>query len=99
MEIRIDGPMLVLRGDLDVRSTHEVRNAIYGLIARHEVVVIDCTEVTSIDMTAVKLLVVATRRAGLRGGQVVLRGCGPTVRRFLYLSHFRRALELEPVPA
>ena len=46
MEILTDGPILVLSGDFDVRSTMEVRNAIYEHLAGHdEDVVVDLTDV------------------------------------------------------
>ncbi len=64
MEIITDGPILHLSGDFDVRSTWEVRNAIYDHLEGHdEDVVVDLTEVTTIDMTALKVLAVATRQA------------------------------------
>ena len=63
MEILTDGPTLVLSGDFDVRSTMEVRTAIYELLEGHdEDVVVDLTDVTSVDLTALKVLAVATRR-------------------------------------
>lgn len=99
MDIRIDGPTLVLRGDLDVRTTHELRAAVYRMIARHEVVVVDCSEVSSIDLTALRVLAVATRAAARRDRHVRLRGCGPSVRRFLHVSRLRPALEVERAPA
>ena len=53
MEILTDGPILHLSGDFDVRSTWEVRNAIYDHLEGHdEDVVVDLTEVTTIDLTA-----------------------------------------------
>ncbi len=103
MRIMTDGPTLVLSGDFDVRSTSEVRNAVYEHLRSHEAgwVTIDMTEVETIDLTALKVLAVASRFA-LRGGQrIVLRGTCPAVRRMLHLSHMARFFELErmAVPA
>jgi anti-anti-sigma factor len=96
MEIFTDGPTILLSGDFDVRSTMEVRNAIYehlqGLDAD---VVIDLTDVTTIDVTALKVLAVATRQASRAGHHLTLRGCGPAVRRMLHLSHLIRVVEVE----
>jgi len=98
MDIMTDGPTLVLSGDFDVRSTWEVRQAIYDLIEGHdEDVVIDLTDVDSVDVTALKVLGVATREAGRAGHHLTLRGCGPAVRRLLHLSHLIRVVELERV--
>jgi anti-anti-sigma factor len=77
MEIMTDGPRLVLSGDFDVRSTGQVRNAIYDHLDGHdEDVIIDLTDVTTIDVTALKVLAVATRMASRDGHHLTLRGCG-----------------------
>lgn len=100
MEITTDGPTLLLSGAFDVRSTWEVRNAIYDLLEGHdEDVVVDLTDVTAIDMTALKVLAVATRIASRGGHHLTLRGCGPAVRRMLHLSHLIRVVEVERVAA
>jgi len=104
MEIYSDGSTLVLSGDFDVRSTSEVRPALYAhLEANGEgEVVVDLTAVRAVDLTALKVLAVATRRAHEdRGQQLVLRGCGPAVRRMLHKSRLIRVLEVEraAVPA
>ena len=96
MEILTDGPTILLSGDFDVRSTWEVRNAIYEHLHGHdEDVVIDLTDVTAIDMTALKVLAVATRQATRDGHHLTLRGCGPAVLRMLHLTHLIRLVELE----
>ncbi|SRR6478752_5920541 len=96
MEIFTDGPTILLSGDFDVRSTMEVRNAIYEhLLGHDEDVVIDLTDVTTIDLTALKVLAVATRQASRAGHHLTLRGCGPAVRRMLHLSHLIRMVEVE----
>lgn len=96
MDILTDGPTLVLSGDFDVRSTMEVRTAIYEHLEGHDQdVVVDLTQVDSVDVTALKVLAVATREAGRSGHHLVLRGCGPAVRRLLHLSRLIRVVELE----
>jgi anti-anti-sigma factor len=96
MQIVFDGPTLVLSGPFDVRSTWEVRTAIYDHFAAHdEDLVVDLTEVDSIDLTALKVLAVATRAAARLGHHLVLRGCGPAVRRLLHLSRLIRVVEVE----
>ncbi|MEV7431158.1 STAS domain-containing protein [Nocardioides sp. NPDC092400] len=95
MDIVADGPTLVLSGDFDVRSTTEARDAIYDHLAGHDDVVLDLTEVSTVDLTALRLLAVATLVATRDGHHMVLRGCGPAVRRMLHLSRLRSVVELE----
>jgi anti-anti-sigma factor len=98
MDIMTDGPTLVLSGDFDVRSTWQVRQAIYDHLEGHdEDVVVDLTDVDSVDVTALKVLAVATREASRAGHHLTLRGCGPAVRRLLHLSHLIRVVEVERV--
>ena len=92
MDIRTDGPTLVLTGDFDVRSTMEVRNALYELLALHAGDVV-------VDLTALKVLAVATRQAGRDGHHLTLRGCRPAVRRLLHMSRLIRVVEVERVAA
>jgi anti-anti-sigma factor len=96
MDIVTDGARLVLSGAFDVRSTWEVRKAIYEhLDAGNEDIVVDLTDVDSVDVTALKVLAVATRRAASLGRHLTLRGCGPAVRRLLHLSHLIRVVQIE----
>jgi anti-anti-sigma factor len=96
MEIMSDGPVLLLGGDLDVRSTWHVRNAIYELLGSYEGdVVIDLTDVESADVTALRVLAVATRQALRDGHRLTLRGCSPAVRRMLLISHLRRLVAVD----
>jgi anti-anti-sigma factor len=96
MEIIDDGPTLVLAGQFDVRSTMDVRNAIYEHLdgCDHDIVV-DLSEVSSVDVTALRVLAAATRLAERRGRHLTLRGCGPAVRRLLHISHLIRVVEVE----
>jgi anti-anti-sigma factor len=97
VKITADGATLRLSGDFDVRSTFTVRTAIYDHLAAQGEgnVIIDLTDVRLVDLTALKVLGVATREAGRSGQHLTLRGCGPAVRRLLHLSHLIRFVELE----
>jgi anti-anti-sigma factor len=96
MDIMVDGPVLVLGGDLDVRSTWDVRNAVYDLLGSHDGdVVIDLSGVESADLVALRVLAVATRQALRDGHHLTLRGCSPAVRRMLLISHLRRMVEVD----
>ena len=100
MDIISDGPTLVLHGAFDVRSTWEVRAAIYErLDGTEEDLVIDMTDVTTIDATALRLLAVATRHAWLTGHHLTIRNPGPAVRRMTHLTRLAHAIEVERVAA
>ncbi|MDR7251180.1 anti-anti-sigma factor [Nocardioides sp. BE266] len=100
MDIVSDGHTLVLQGAFDVRSTSEVRNAIYEhLEGLDDDVVIDMTDVTTIDLTALRLLAVATRHAWLTGHHLTVRNPGPAVRRMAHLARLAHAIEVERAAA
>lgn len=96
MDITTDGPTLVLSGAFDVRNTSEVRSAIYDHLDCHdEDVVVDLAGVDAVDVTALKVLAVATRQASRDGHHLTLRGCCPAVRRMLHLTRLIRVVEIE----
>jgi anti-anti-sigma factor len=100
VDITTDGQTLVLSGDFDVRSTWEVRTAIYEHLEGHDQdVVVDLTDVGSVDVTALRVLAVATRRATRAGHHLTLRGCCPAVRRLLHISRLAHAVEVERAAA
>lgn len=101
MDYAVDEDVLVLHGYVDVRCTAELRELLYALVDRVEAVggadaVVDLSDVESVDMTALKLLAVASRVARRRGVRVLLRGASTGVRRLLHLTHLRAVLTLEP---
>ena len=98
MDIVTDGPVLHLSGDVDVRSTWEVRNAVYDHLSVYDDVVVDLAEVDAIDMTALKVLAVATRTASLSGRRLTLRDCSAPVLRMLHLTRLIRLCDVERVP-
>jgi len=96
MDILADGPTLRLGGDFDVRSTMEVRTAIHDVLDTYDDdVVVDLTAVETIDLTAARVLAYASLEAGRAGHHLLLRGCGPAVRRMLHLTRLARFVEVE----
>jgi anti-anti-sigma factor len=98
MDIMSDGPVLVLSGDLDVRSTMQVRTAVRELLGSFNEVVIDLSGVETADVTALKVLAAATVQAMRDGHHLTLRGPSPAVRRLLHLSHLNRVVEVHRGP-
>jgi anti-anti-sigma factor len=80
-----------LSGRLDGRHASAVREALYQRIEGEQGdVVVDLTEVESIDGTVLKLLAAAALRLQRTGRQMVLRGCSPAVRRVFAFGGLRR---------
>src|SRR3954451_9276592 len=68
MDIVHEGQTLVLSGDFDVRSTMEVRTAIWEhLSGVDQDLVVDLTGVETLDLTAARVLAYATLEAGPSG--------------------------------
>ena len=90
--------MVTVGGELDVHTAPTLQAALGALDSSGRIVV-DLTDVTTIDVTALKVLAVATRRASRDGHHLMLRGCGPAVRRMLHLSRLIRVVEVERAAA
>ena len=96
VEIMSDGPVLVLSGDLDVRSTMQVRTAVQELLGTYDEVAIDLSAVESADVTALRVLAAATVQAVRDGHHLTLRQPSPAVRRMLHISHLARVVDVVP---
>jgi anti-anti-sigma factor len=96
VDIISDGHVLVLSGDLDVRSTMQVRTAVQELLHTYDEVAIDLSAVESADLTALRVLAAATVQAVRDGHHLTLRQPSPAVRRMLHISHLARVVDVVP---
>lgn len=97
MDLTVDGPILMIGGQVDVRNVAELREAVYDhLEANPGHVVLDLSGVESADLTVLKMLAVASRMANQSGHRVTVRAVPDGVRRLLHLSHLRGLMTVEP---
>ena len=96
MEVSKTESTLKLAGRFDGRSSGVVREALYTTINETtDDVVVDLTDVESMDTTALKLLAAASHHLERAGRHLVLRGCTPAIRRVLTFSRLRRLFQVE----
>lgn len=97
MDILFDGPVLRLSGDVDVRHTAELRQAVHDHLATcgTAAAVIDVSGVESVDLIALRVLANAARFGHLQGRRLVLHHCSAAVLRMLHISRLIRFVEVE----
>ena len=95
MEATTDGAVLVLAGRLDGRSTGMVRDLLHSQMSRFDDLVVDLTDVESIDVTGLTMLAATSKLMEREGRHLVLRGCRPALRRVIAFTRIRGVLELE----
>ncbi|MCM0619172.1 STAS domain-containing protein [Nocardioides bruguierae] len=98
MEIEADGSTLRLHGDCVAQTTEVVREALYAHLEEHPRATVDLADVEVVDLTSLRMIAAASRRAHLEGRRLALRGCRPSVRRLLAVSRLNRVVEVERQP-
>ena len=90
--------VVLLSGLLDARRAAETRQVLYQRIeSAGGDVVVDMTEVETLDATVMTVLAAAAIRLRRVGRHVVLRGCTPTLRRLFAHRGWRRLFVWERV--
>ena len=81
------GPAVVIRGEIDICSSAQLREQLLSVIRRHGArVVLDLAEVTFIDCAGISTLLAARRQALLEGGSLRVLRASPRVRRIIALT-------------
>jgi anti-sigma B factor antagonist len=88
--------VLALHGDADLRSAGELRDRLTDVIRTDpRTVVLDLTDVTLLDSSALGVLLAALKDLRRRGGQLRLVAPGAEVRRIFEVTLLDRVFELD----
>jgi stage II sporulation protein AA (anti-sigma F factor antagonist) len=77
---------LVLRGRLHANAVEDLRTALDDAASRARVLVLDASDLESVDAIALQAIVDVVKRLRPCGGAVVMFGVRPTVQRLLELT-------------
>jgi anti-anti-sigma factor len=81
------GPAVVIRGEIDICSSAQLREQLLSVMQRHGArIVLDLAEVTFIDCAGISALLAARRQALLAGGSLRVLRASPRVRRIISLT-------------
>jgi len=90
-------PVLLLRGEVDLATADQFRDAALGAVRRHYRVVFDVAGVMLLDASGLRVLHAVAREARRLGRPApVLRGVRPLLARSLKITGLHDAFEREP---
>jgi anti-sigma B factor antagonist len=86
IDVRADGAVLVLRGELDMAGAPRLESALEAAVAaRHQSITLDLAQLAFIDGSSVGLIARVRRRLHERGAELLLRNPQPQIRRVFEL--------------
>ena len=95
MQVSTSSSTLYLSGRLDGRTTGEVRAQLHALMAEHDEVVVDLSDVETVEGPVLRMLAAASALGDGHRPRLVLRGCRPSLRRVITFAGLRRLLPAE----
>ena len=85
-----------LKGRLDTQAAQEVANQMEGLTeAASGTIVLDCTEMTYISSSGLRLFLTLRKAAADKGGKVIVRGMSNDIRSVFMMTGFLNLFEIE----
>jgi anti-sigma B factor antagonist len=91
------GGVVILNGRVDASTVSALRDRVHRAVDRGDGrLVIDLTDIETIDVTGLNMLIGAQRRAQRAGRDLVLRGVPVRVSRLLRATRLSRVLREEP---
>lgn len=96
-----DGPVAVISivGDIDLRHSARVREALLGCVERSQIVIVDMAAVESIDSSGVAGFLEAGQTAKKAGRRFVLAAVGETVLRVIKIARLDTIFDIAPTVA
>ena len=86
-----------LKGRLDTLAAQEVSNKMEDLIeATSGTVVLDCSEMTYISSSGLRLFLTLRKAAAEKGGKVIVRGISNDIRSVFMMTGFLNLFEIQP---
>ena len=88
--------MAYLKGRLDTQAAQEVANQMEGLTkAASGTIVLDCTEMTYISSSGLRLFLTLRKAAADKGGKIIVRGMSNDIRSVFMMTGFLNLFEIE----
>ena len=85
-----------LKGRLDTQAAQEVANQMEGLTkAASGTIVLDCTEMTYISSSGLRLFLTLRKAAADKGGKIIVRGMSNDIRSVFMMTGFLNLSEIE----